>query len=123
LDTSKYITEETYYELTRRTPIDLGDTLYSTVGSYGIAVPVDTAERFCFQRHIAILKPNRDKVLPFFLTAFMNTPFIRHQADAAARGLAQKTVNLGDIKRFVGIQPPLSAQHAFVERVRDIQAI
>jgi type I restriction enzyme, S subunit len=52
----------------------------------------------------------------------MNTPFMRRQADAAARGVAQKTVNLGDIKKFLAIIPPIPVQEAFVERVAEIQA-
>ena len=33
-DTPKYITEETYEILMKRTPIEKGDVLLSTVGSY-----------------------------------------------------------------------------------------
>lgn len=43
-NTEKYITQDTYDELIKRTPIEIGDILLSTVGSYG---------------HPAIVKDNR----------------------------------------------------------------
>lgn len=58
-DTTKFITEETYNKLIRRTPVEIGDVLLSTVGSYGHPALVTDSQKFCFQRHIAFLKPNR----------------------------------------------------------------
>jgi type I restriction enzyme S subunit len=49
-ETHKFISEKTYLELTKRCPIEIGDVLYTTVGSYGNAAVVTTAERFAFQR-------------------------------------------------------------------------
>lgn len=34
-----------------------GDILYTTVGSYGVPIPVVETKQFCFQRHIALLRP------------------------------------------------------------------
>src|SRR5699024_3162621 len=61
-DTEKFISEETYNELIKRTPIEVGDILLSTVGSYGHPAIVKIDSRFCFQRHIAYLKPKLDIV-------------------------------------------------------------
>ena len=57
-DTEKFILEETYNELIKRTPIAIGDILLSTVGSYGHPAVVKSDKPFCFQRHIAYLKPD-----------------------------------------------------------------
>jgi type I restriction enzyme S subunit len=67
-DTEKFITEETFAELTRRVKPERGDILYSTVGSFGVAVLVETDRKFAFQRHIGHLKPNR-QIDSGFLTA------------------------------------------------------
>lgn len=56
-ENTKFITEKTYNELNSRCPVEVGDILYSAVGSYGVAVPVKTRQRFSFQRHIAHIKP------------------------------------------------------------------
>ena len=123
LETTKFISEETYAELTRRCPVEIGDVLYSTVGSYGVPVKVDTEERFTFQRHIAHLKLNNERLLPDFLVGMLSTPSMKAQADAAARGIAQKTINLGEIKKFNVIAPPIPEQQAFARHVASVKAI
>lgn len=125
LDTTKYISDDTYVELTRRCPIEVGDVLYSTVGSYGVPVKVDTEERFSFQRHIAHIKPKQDKLDSDFLVGMLYTPAMKAQADSAARGIAQKTINLGEIRKYQIIAPPLNEQQRFASRVvaaRSIQS-
>ena len=98
---TRYVSEETYHQLTRNTKVDKGDIIYSSVGvSFGVAVQVSTNRKFTFQRHIAHLKPKHDEVNSVFLSAQMNNPFVYSQAARASRGAAQPTVNLGDIKEF-----------------------
>ncbi len=123
LNTSKFISEETYTELTKRCPIERDDVLYSTVGSYGVPVKVDTNERFTFQRHIAHLKPDRDKLDSDFLVGMLSTPALKAQADMAARGIAQKTVNLGEIRKFQVIAPPIDEQKRFAFHVESTRSI
>jgi type I restriction enzyme, S subunit len=119
-ETQKFISEDTHAELTRRAPIDVGDVLYSTVGSYGVPALVRTSRKFAFQRHIAQLKPRREVLDPEFLCAMLASPPVRHQADRVARGVAQKTVNLADIRRFTVFCPPLAVQREFAARAAGV---
>ncbi len=105
-DTEKFITEETFAELTRRVKPQRGDILYSTVGSYGVAVHVETDRKFAFQRHIGHLKPNCQQIDSCFLAAQLNMSSLKSQADQSARGIAQKTVNLAEIRKFKVLVPP-----------------
>ena len=122
-NTEKFISDTTYRELTRRCPIERGDILYSTVGSYGVPVKVDTDRAFSFQRHIAHIKPDQTVVDPDFLVGMLMTPALQAQAHAAARGVAQKTVNLGEIRRYRVIVPPLNEQVVFRARVAALRAL
>jgi len=122
-DTTKFISDETHAELMRHCPIEVGDVLYSTVGSYGVPAVVRSNRKFAFQRHIAHLKPDRDAVEPEFLRTMLASSPLKRQADRAARGIAQKTVNLADIRKFVVFKPPLEAQRALVERVSAIREL
>ncbi len=114
-DTKKFISDQTYSELTRNVKPERGDILYSTVGSYGKAVWVDTDRPFAFQRHIAHLKPNVKLIDRIFLTAQLNMPFVKRQADKCAKGVAQKTVNLSDIRKFEVIVPSREDQKKYVD--------
>ncbi|MFN5746095.1 MAG: restriction endonuclease subunit S [Methylococcaceae bacterium] len=111
--TDKFISHETYNELTRRCPIEAGDVLYTTVGSYGNTAVVGGEHKFCFQRHIAHIKPNQDKLDPVFCAAMLESLGVRKQIDKAARGIAQKTVNLADLKSVRVFAPPIERQRFF----------
>lgn len=120
--TKKFISVETWQELTRRTPINIGDVLYSTVGvTYGMPAVVRSAQRFAFQRHIAHIKPNSDVLHPDFLATMLASPLVKRQADRVARGAAQPTVNLSDIRDFDVVIPPFKLQQQFVSRVAAIR--
>ena len=58
---------QSYYEaLDSKRKAQIGDILYSVVGSFGIPVLVKKNIPFAFQRHIAILRPGKS-ILPAFL--------------------------------------------------------
>ncbi|TDK89632.1 restriction endonuclease subunit S [Mycolicibacterium mucogenicum] len=122
--TKKFISEETWHELTRRSPIEVGDVLYSTVGvTYGIPAVVRTQQQFAFQRHIAHIKPDPAIFHPDFLATLLASPLVKRQADRVARGAAQPTVNLADIKNFEVPIPPYAQQEEFVKRLTAIRLV
>jgi restriction endonuclease S subunit len=106
----KYVSEDTYKELTKRCRPVRGDILYSAVGSFGVAVVIDTDRQFTFQRHIAHLKPMHTIVDARFLAYYINSPGGRNQSDSAALGGAQRTVTLSSLARFMVPLPPLHEQ-------------
>lgn len=121
--TDKFISRETYSELTRRCPIQAGDVLFTTVGSYGNTAVVSGDREFCFQRHIAHIKPDATRLDPQFCAAMLQSPGVRRQVDKAARGVAQKTVNLSDLKALRVFVPPLEKQQAFTARLDVLRSI
>ncbi len=116
LKTSKFITRGQHQELTQRCPIEPGDVLYTTVGSYGNAAQVLGSAPFAFQRHIAHLKPRGDLVAPAYLVAVLNSAIVKSQVDRLVRGVAQKTLNLAALKAVRVPLPSLPEQR----RIADI---
>ena len=117
-DTDKYITEETYAELTKRTPIEIGDVLLSTVGSYGHPAIVEQNRRFCFQRHIAQLKPKHELLNSKYLHSALLAPVAQEQIDRLVLGVAQKTLNLSAIKSIRIPVPPIDEQIKLVTFIK-----
>ena len=112
-DTEKYINEETYNKLYKRTPIEIGDVLLSTVGSYGHPAVVVEDKKFLFQRHIAYLKPKRDMINSFYLHSALLSPNGQRQIEEKVKGIAQKTLNLSEIKKIMIPLPSLDKQNEF----------
>ena len=116
--TDKFISEEEHAALYKRYPVERGDVLYTTVGAtYGQAVAIGTFTKFAFQRHVAHLKPDAEKILPKFLGIVMQLPFVKRQADRWARGAAQPTINLTELRQFEIPLPTLIMQREFAKRV------
>ena len=115
----KFISEETYEELYKRTPIEIGDIVLSTVGSYGHPAIVKTDRKFLFQRHIAYLKPISSVVNSVYLHSAILSNDAQRQIEERVKGIAQKTLNLSEIRKITVPVPPFALQEqfaAFVEQ-------
>lgn len=119
-DTEKFISQETYSELYKRTPIEIGDLILSTVGSYGHPAVVVKDKKFLFQRHIAYLKPKCNIVNSFYLHSALLAPDGQRQIEGKVKGIAQKTLNLSEIKKIVVPIPPIEEQNEFERFVHQV---
>ena len=119
-DAEKFISEETYESLIKRTPIEQGDVLLSTVGSYGHPAVVKTDKKFCFQRHIAYLKPRSDIVNSIFLHGAILSDRVQRQIEEKVKGIAQKTLNLSEIRTIKVPLPDMARQKDFAAFVSEV---
>jgi type I restriction enzyme S subunit len=119
-ETEKFISEETYTELYKRTPIEIGDLLLSTVGSYGHPAIVENEKKFLFQRHIAYLKPKTDLLNSVYFHGSLLSPDAQKQIEERVKGIAQKTLNLSEIRKIKIPVPPLALQEKFAAFVQQI---
>ena len=111
----KHISQDTYDDLIKRTPIEMGDIVLSTVGSYGHPAVVKSHQKFLFQRHIAYLKPRQDIVNSEFLHSAILSNDVQNRINENVKGIAQKTLNLSAIKNLEIPLPNLRQQEKFVE--------
>jgi len=111
-----FASQKYYDELANNRKPQFGDILYTVTGSYGIPVIVDTHKEFCFQRHIALLRPH--PMIPSeFLWILMKSEMIYQQSKSIATGIAQLTVPLSGLRVLKIPLPPLAEQHEIVRRV------
>ena len=115
-ENTNYVGEEYFNRIgEKRTPAQ-GDVLYTVTGSYGIPVLVDFERKFCFQRHIALLRPN-EKILQKYLYYVLQSPMVYRQATDMATGTAQKTVALSVIRKIIIPYCDLAQQEKIVSRL------
>ena len=120
---SKRVRPEYFKSLkTHRVP-EHGDILYSAVGAtLGIPAVVDSDEPFCFQRHVAILKPDRTTVDSQFVWHMLTSRTVFEKAWASTTGSAQRTVPLRAIRELAIPVPPLPEQRRIVAELNALQA-
>ena len=119
-EAEKFIDQDTYNELVKRTPIEIGDVLLSTVGSYGHPAVVKSDKKFLFQRHIAYLKPKKEIVDSDYLHGAILSPGAQRQIEQGVKGIAQKTLNLSEIKKMRIPIPNMDKQKEFATFVAQV---
>ena len=95
-----FVSQEYYDNLNDKRRAHTGDILYSVVGSFGIPVFIDKEQKFVFQRHIAILRPDPKKIVSRFLYYMMLSRDFYMKADTVALGAAQRTISLTDFGKW-----------------------
>jgi type I restriction enzyme S subunit len=106
-----YVPEDYYQSLSPIRVPQRGDLLYTAVGSYGIPCLVDTDDAFCFQRHIAIIKPNSEVISSAYLKWILSSKDVYEQATKFATGSAQLTVPLSGIRQLTFPLPSMELQN------------
>jgi type I restriction enzyme S subunit len=112
-----FLVSKQYYNNLKknRKPIK-GDILYTVTGSYGIPVLVNNDIQFCFQRHIGLIRPNKElnsKLLYYWI----RSPQAISQANETATGTAQKTVSLKALRNFMIPKIPYEEQNTIVAKL------
>ena len=114
-----FVGDEYYNNIDDKRRPSKGDVLYTVTGSYGIPVLIDFEKKFCFQRHIALLRP-KNNINQKFLYYAMQDSGVYSQATKGATGTAQKTVGLAVLRK---IQIPFCDDvDTQIEIVNDIEA-
>lgn len=122
-DGSKRVQAEYFARLSPSRVPRRGDILFSAVGAtLGVPAVVDTDQAFCFQRHIAILKPQRERVLPQYLWHMLMSRTCFDMAWESTTGSAQPTIPLRAIRTLRIPEPPLSEQRGIVAELDGLQA-
>lgn len=109
-----YVPREYYDKLADKRKAQREDILYTVVGSFGTPVYIAEDTEFVFQRHIAILRPNKEKIIPRYMYHAMQSTTFYKQADKAAKGAAQRTIGLSSLGNMQIFLPPIEEQHRIV---------
>ena len=117
---TRYVPQDYFNTLSNDRIAQKGDILFTVTGSYGIPIKVESDEKFCFQRHIALLKLMLDWDYIFYI---LKSPTIKSQCDAVATGTAQKTVGLKSLRNLIVPLPPLAEQKRIVEKLEELLAL
>lgn len=121
-DYCRYVPETYYENLDWIKRPSLGDLLYTVTGSYGIPIKVQTSDKFCVQRHVAILKATLATPVDYLLNV-LKSKYALDYAASIATGIAQKTVPLTGLRSMTLAMPPASEQHRIVAKVDELMAL
>ncbi len=116
----QYIREEEHKELIKRCYPQRGDVLYTKVGTTGIAKAVDTDREFSIFVSVALLRPERTKIIPEYLEKVLNSPICKEQAKALTQGVGNQNLVIKDLKQIEFPLPPLPEQKRIATKLREL---
>lgn len=105
-DNAREITKEEFTETHKRTKLEVGDVLITNSGTIGrMAVVCEGVreKRTTFQKSVAILKPKKDTVDPYFL--YYHLLAKKREIVNTAGGTTQQNLLLKDIRSFEIVIP------------------
>ena len=117
---TRFVSQDYYDALSIYRKAQMGDLLFTVTGSYGIPIPVESNQPFCFQRHIAIIRPYI--ISNYYLNIVLASKYIKKLCDDLSTGTAQKTVGLAFLRNFLIPVPSLSMQSAIVTKTNELLA-
>ena len=99
-DKIKYIVPELHDELYARLAPQLDDILLAKNGTTGVAAIVDVDKVFDLYVTLAVLRPDKSKILPRYLLRIVNSPVCKNQFDEHLTGIGVPNLHLRDIKKW-----------------------
>ena len=103
-DAERRINQETFEKLRKRTKLEKGDILLSSVGTIGELLLMSfDPDKYEFQRSVAIIKPNIDVVSSEYLYCALLAQ--KQEIIRAAHGAVQQCIFISDIKGFTIHKP------------------
>ncbi len=119
-DTFK-VPEDYYHGLKPNKKPRVGDILYTVTGAtLGIPVMVRDKVKFCFQRHIGLIRPNANSDSRW-LTYALRSPQAYKQACLGSTGAAQKTVSLRVLRNLQLPEASPSEQKEVAAKLNNIE--
>ena len=113
-DEIEYIPEHEYYQRIQRKRPQKGDIVYTREGAIlGVAAMIDRDCNVALGQRSMLLSPDTTKCLPQFLSVAMNFESFLRKVLGGVSGSASPHINVGDIKTFTIILPPLALQEKF----------
>ena len=120
-DEIEYIPEHEYKKRIQRKRPEKGDIVYTREGAIlGIAAIIDRECNVALGQRSMLLSPDTTKCLPQFLCVAMNFDTFLRKALKGLSGSASPHINVGDIKAFTIIVPPMELQNQFAVFVEQV---
>lgn len=104
------VDEETYRQFSKKHRPQVGDILFSRVGSYGNSAYVSRNEEFCLGQNTVCISPQKSRIEPAFLYCALNSDDLRSQIESLVGGASQGTISLKSIRKLQVPIPPLPVQ-------------
>lgn len=102
---------------TKRKLPEAGDIIFTREAPAGESCIIPKNIDVCLGQRTVLLIPNREQILPEFLSRYLNTRFCRHYIEKYIVGTTVERINISDIPRLRVLLPSMERQKKIVDLV------
>ena len=118
-----FITEETHMDM-KRSQVKFEDVFLNITGaSIGRSAVMKKKMEANVNQHVVFIRTIKEKLDPYYLSTFLNSPFAQNIISNAQTGAARQAINYEQIKELQIPLPPLSEQTEIIHRIEEEQAL
>ena len=119
-ESAQNIEDSSFDALTEKGKPIRNDILFSKTGSIGHCAIVENDRKFAITQNAARLT-FKDNINPIYALNYLRHPYFQNTSKRFAKGNAVKDLQLGDMKKFKFLNPPIDLQNQFAERIEAIE--
>ncbi len=105
------VSKEVYDKRNARAIPQEGDIIFAREATAGNVALIQKGEQVCLGQRTVLIRPNKEKVIPAFLTYFLLAPTQQYNLLSTANGATVAHVNLPTIRHLKLELPPMETQH------------
>ena len=113
----RYLSKPVFEECNKRTSLERGDILLTTVGTLGRSCIYDGSRKIVLQRSVSVMTP---KISSDYVKCFFDSGYFQRYIENNARGTAQKGFYLNLLEATYLPIPPLNEQHLIVNKASSL---
>lgn len=98
LDGVHRVSKEVYDARNLRAVPKAKDLILAREAPVGNVAIINEGEEYCLGQRTVLIRPNEEKVNPFFLNYYLNSPIIRHELTSGANGATVAHLNMPKIR-------------------------
>jgi type I restriction enzyme S subunit len=114
-DKIKFIKEEDYININKRSKVHKGDILFAMIGTIGNPVVISEEPNFAI-KNVALIKSNLQNS-SYFYQYYLNSALVLKKMQNESKGATQKFVSLGYMRDFLVPNPDLETQQKIVAQL------
>jgi type I restriction enzyme, S subunit len=116
----EFISEEDYEYYSKRFNAEYSDLLISRYGTIGVTKMINTKAKLLASYSIALIKLNKNLVVPLFLTYFLNNSIVKKQVLFMTQISSNTNLGVLDIKKIRICVPTVEEQHKIASIISTI---
>ena len=119
----KHVSRKDHEEFCKRIRPERDDIIYTKGGTTGIAKLNDLDMEFSVWVHLAVLRIDKEWLLPGYLEMALNSPHCYEQSQQYTQGISNFDLGLTRMIKITVPLPPLAEQHRIVAKVDELVAL